>query len=272
MHNERLNTWPSRESRPDLYVHNLKQLAIAARIVVLPTEVVAPAWKTVLDWKRDDSYISQRMSRKIARELVEAGFGSEGVLPWLLSRFPPNVMTAGREFFEALRKVGLNPEGLFWAFDTDIDEPALVLITSFYNQVGPFAINKLLFKAYNLSITPRSISPFIIRLYSPDDSVALFIASFIKKLGSVNITVSDKFFGNSEREIGRTATWHFKNPKPHFIEPGSADNFSVDAVGIPGTNLHAFAGGLYTWTPAMSGAKRVGQWQRIQQNVNSCAA
>lgn len=91
MHKERLNAWPSREARPELYQHSLRRLAELAEISVSTSDVIAPAWKTVLDWDRGDSYITNRMPRKVARSQVEAAFGTEGVLPWLKRVFLPNV-------------------------------------------------------------------------------------------------------------------------------------------------------------------------------------
>jgi len=42
------------------------------------------------------------------------------------------------------------------------------MITSIIDAGGPLALNQLLFKAYNAEATPKTISPFIVRVYSPE--------------------------------------------------------------------------------------------------------
>ncbi len=42
------------------------------------------------------------------------------------------------------------------------------MVTSIVDAGGPLALNKLLFKAYNAKATPKEISPFIVRVYSPE--------------------------------------------------------------------------------------------------------
>lgn len=90
MHRQRLNCWPSKDSRPDLHIHDLRKLAVAAGIVVGPSDPIAPAWRTVVDWNRGHSYTHKRMPRKVAQSMVEAAFGTGGVLPWLISNFLRN--------------------------------------------------------------------------------------------------------------------------------------------------------------------------------------
>ena len=77
---------------------------------------------------------------------------------------------AGGHYLDALRKLGLDPVALFWAYDTVVKSFVLVLITEFFDYKGPYEISKLLFKAYNAAATPREIDPFIIRLHSPAQS------------------------------------------------------------------------------------------------------
>jgi hypothetical protein len=78
--------------------------------------------------------------------------------------------SAGSHYLVALRKLGLEPAALFWAYDTVVKSFVLVLITEFFDYKGPYEISKLLFKAYNAAATPREIDPFIIRLHSPAQS------------------------------------------------------------------------------------------------------
>ncbi len=75
---------------------------------------------------------------------------------------------AGLAYAAALRKLGLDPEALFWARDDLSNELILVLVTRFFDHVGPLALSELLFKAYNAAGTPKEIDPFIVDLHSPN--------------------------------------------------------------------------------------------------------
>lgn len=81
---ERLNGWPSKEARPDLYTHNLRALFAAAQIDFsgVPKELRGSI-RTVLDWDRGHEYTSRRMSRANARSMVGAAFDQHGVVAWL---------------------------------------------------------------------------------------------------------------------------------------------------------------------------------------------
>lgn len=89
-------------------------------------------------------------------------------------------LTAGREYNTALADLGLEPHALFWAFDKDEQRHVLVLITDFFDLKGPLEISRQLFRAYNASVTPREIDPFVVRLYSTNqpagDSLLIFTA------------------------------------------------------------------------------------------------
>ncbi|MBU4434654.1 MAG: hypothetical protein KKC14_09600 [Alphaproteobacteria bacterium] len=81
---ERLNAWPSREARPDLYTHNLRGLFEAAGVDLTRTpRALRGSIRTVLDWIRAHEYSSGRMSRANARSMVSAAFDREGVVAWL---------------------------------------------------------------------------------------------------------------------------------------------------------------------------------------------
>ena len=83
MRRERFNRWPSKASRPDLHTHDLRKLMQIAGIVVHPKDALAPSWHIVLQWDRDQGYDPNPMPRKVARSMVEAAFGSAGVVAWL---------------------------------------------------------------------------------------------------------------------------------------------------------------------------------------------
>jgi hypothetical protein len=82
-HLERFNRWPDKDARPDLYTHNLRLLKDAAKITLRTTDVNAPSWHIVLQWDRNQGYDPKPMPRKVARAMVEAVFGEDGVVTWL---------------------------------------------------------------------------------------------------------------------------------------------------------------------------------------------
>jgi hypothetical protein len=79
MAKERLNSWPSRSSRPELYTHDLAQLAKILGFEVKPIDQVAPAWSVVVRWRRHHMYNSNNMPMPVAQGLMDAVFGEEGV-------------------------------------------------------------------------------------------------------------------------------------------------------------------------------------------------
>lgn len=86
MHRERLNAWPSKEARPSLYTHDLRELQKAAGIQPKASDETAAAWHLVRQWDRNQGYDPKPMPRKVARAMLEAAFGRKGVVTWLRSR------------------------------------------------------------------------------------------------------------------------------------------------------------------------------------------
>jgi hypothetical protein len=83
---ERLNAWPSKDARPDLYTHDLRGLFQAAGIDLKSVpEALRGSVRTVLDWNRAHEYTSGQMSRANARSMVAAAFDQHGVVVWLNS-------------------------------------------------------------------------------------------------------------------------------------------------------------------------------------------
>lgn len=81
---ERLNSWPSKDSRPELYTHSLRELFKAAGIdLKAAPKALRGSLRTVLDWNRAHEYTSGKMSRAYARGMVAAAFDPEGVVAWL---------------------------------------------------------------------------------------------------------------------------------------------------------------------------------------------
>lgn len=83
MRKERLNGWPSKESRPELWTHDLRQLVKAAGIKLDPKAPEGPSWHVVLQWDRNQGYDPNKMPRTVARAMVEATFGDQGVVTWI---------------------------------------------------------------------------------------------------------------------------------------------------------------------------------------------
>jgi hypothetical protein len=83
MRRQRFNTWPSRQARPDLWTHDLRALREIAQIPLIAAAPVAAAWHIVLQWDRNQGYDPARMPRKVAKSMVEAAFGKNGVVTWI---------------------------------------------------------------------------------------------------------------------------------------------------------------------------------------------
>lgn len=91
-------------------------------------------------------------------------------------------LKAGANYLAALRALGLEPEALFWAWDRVETRFVLMLVTRYFDIVGPAEVSKLLFKAYNKACTPREIDPFILRLHSPDHTMIRTLTDAVSSL------------------------------------------------------------------------------------------
>jgi hypothetical protein len=83
MRKERLNGWPDKELRSDLYTHDLRKLVAVAQIELKPRNPIGPSWAVVLQWDRAQGYDPEPMPRRVARSMVEAAFGEKGVVTWI---------------------------------------------------------------------------------------------------------------------------------------------------------------------------------------------
>jgi hypothetical protein len=81
---------------------------------------------------------------------------------------PAKYLDAAQEYLAAITKLGLRPSFLGWGRQITTGQWLLVLITSIIEAGGPLELNRLLFAAYNAGGTPKEISPFIVRIYSPE--------------------------------------------------------------------------------------------------------
>jgi hypothetical protein len=105
MHVQRFNGWPSKESRPDLYTHDLRELLKISGISLRSSDPVAPAWALVLQWDRNQGYEPKPMPRKVARSFLDAAFGQNGVVTWI--RFSLKTDIGGPEQITCARSSGL---------------------------------------------------------------------------------------------------------------------------------------------------------------------
>ncbi len=83
MWKERLNIWPDRDTRKELYTHDLRKLVQIAGIELNPKDPIGPSWAVVLQWDRGQAYDPNPMPRKVARSMIEAAFGRKGVVTWI---------------------------------------------------------------------------------------------------------------------------------------------------------------------------------------------
>ena len=83
MWSERLNGWPSREGRPDLYTHDIRDLRAIAGLELDAKSPRAPSWHIFLQWDRGQAYDPKPVPRKVARAYVDGAFGSDGLVTWL---------------------------------------------------------------------------------------------------------------------------------------------------------------------------------------------
>jgi hypothetical protein len=83
-------------------------------------------------------------------------------------KLPAEHLKAGRDYLDALVSLGLRPHYLGWGWDRLRKQWLLVLATQIVDAGGPLALNQLLFRAYNAKATPKEISPFIVRVFSPE--------------------------------------------------------------------------------------------------------
>jgi hypothetical protein len=154
---------------------------------------------------------------------------------------PADYLKAGADYLAALRKLGLDPEGLLWAYDRTISEFALVLITSQFDHVGPTEIYRSLTAAYNLAATPSEISPFIVRLHSPKQAI---VTELRRAYGwDVRVdSLDDKF-----------------TPVIQYSMDVGDLNFAIDWV-------------YQIRDRKLAPAERARRWQRFQRNVEALAA
>ena len=87
MRREGWNAWPP-AFMPEVITHDLRALMRIAEIAVPRQGPTRASWKVVLDWQRNQGYDPASMPRKVAQGMVEAVFGTDGVVTWLRENLP----------------------------------------------------------------------------------------------------------------------------------------------------------------------------------------
>ncbi len=170
---------------------------------------------------------------------------------------PFELRRAGGDYLDALRSLGLEPEGLAWArVHVPVEGPIeswrlgdwhLVLVTSFVDEAGPLALNEVLFKAFAASATPQSVSPFIVDVVSTKASIAREIMSAM---------TSDPIFSATIRTAdGTTSTV-------------TGEGGMTQIAGLWFRRMWVYA----TSAPAKSFKQRRESWLHFKQQVNARAA
>jgi len=94
MRKEGLNRWPDPDTAPDLWTHDLRSLFRRLGIDPRgfdPKDPIAPALKTVLDWRRESGYSVGKLPQKHGQAICDAAFGERGVIEWLAEKYRLNI-------------------------------------------------------------------------------------------------------------------------------------------------------------------------------------
>lgn len=81
-------------------------------------------------------------------------------------------MKAAQKLDDALLSLGFDADFVCWAYDPELEQHVLVLITDFFDHCGPLDISRAIFKAYGLPGFPQEIDPFSIRLHGSSQPAA----------------------------------------------------------------------------------------------------
>jgi hypothetical protein len=90
MHESRMNRWPSRQDRRDLYSHDIAALAALARLEQVFLDEIAAgtdigmAWLVAKDWSIETRYDPRPFPPRRARDMLRA-VDTTGLMKWLLT-------------------------------------------------------------------------------------------------------------------------------------------------------------------------------------------
>lgn len=136
-------------------------------------------------------------------------------------RVSPERFAAGRDYLTALHSNGLRPEALMWAWNRQREDLVLLLVTSLVDRVGPEAVYRTLFQAFDSAVTPAAIDPWIVEVYSPDTIFAAKLErSFELRLGGGTLVMADgqhqrnAYFTLMAERYSIVADWVYVRPEP----------------------------------------------------------
>ncbi len=153
-------------------------------------------------------------------------------------------MQAGKEYLDALHRLGLEPDVFCWIYDAVEDGIELAIVTSIAERIGSLDIYKLLFRAYEAAATPRDIDPFIVSIYGPNS-----------------------FYGAMLREHIRTLA-----ADGAFSDPGNATRFTTVMENSAELKVMLARGVYARGDTRRSAAQDLKRWSRFKQNVEALAA
>lgn len=132
-----------------------------------------------------------------------------------------------------------------------------MLVTSILEAGGPLKLNQLLFKAYNAKATPKQISPFIVRVFSPE-IIPGGARSDFWLLGEKNFTV-------------RGVPGKVRNQKA--LEPQKVKNVQKTFMGLDLEMINSYQTLPGAVDRALAGYHSRNQdWQKFKRNVERLAA
>jgi hypothetical protein len=151
-------------------------------------------------------------------------------------------MLAGFEYGKKLLELGFEPHILAWTYPARERQAQFAIVSSLVDLVGPLRIYDLLFKAYDTSVLPRTIDPFVISLYSPKSD---FGADLIRRIPSA----VDDLLARNVDPLGGS-----------MILIGINDPVSVPPYGI-----------VYVRPERRAGQRMMEQWRRFEHRVQAAA-
>lgn len=135
------------------------------------------------------------------------------------------LMQAGIEYMQTLVSLGSSPEIMCWALFADSPEMKsvslqLVIVDSWFDQIGPTAIYETLFKAYDSSVTPKEINPFIVSVFSPKSEFGIDLRNALRNIDETRV-VNGRTVGRESmvywvgvtRPVLVAGSYVFKSPK-----------------------------------------------------------
>jgi hypothetical protein len=168
---------------------------------------------------------------------------------------PAQYLTAGQDYLDALVSLGLVPAFLGWGWGPIESQWMLVLVTSIVDAGGPLPLNRLLFRAYNAKATPKEISPFIVRIFSPEI-----------------IPADSNFWWLGEKELTfKGVPGKVQNPKA--LEPQKVSNIQQTFMGLELEMINSYQTLPGAVDKALAGYHaRRHDWERFKRNVERLAA